>query len=73
MFDLEKRTLIQGGNELPIVRWEVWFLTPKGLANVLGDAIDVCQSIDMDPAACIVPVPVAIDNAGRYEVIMRQT
>jgi hypothetical protein len=70
MFDLEKNVLIQSGKESPIVKWSVWFATPKGLMGNLVAAIQFCKENDWDFHEVVKPVPVAIDELGRYEVII---
>lgn len=71
MFDLDKNVLIQMGKESPIVKWEVLFLTPKGVASDLYTAITFCKYNDWDVNLVIQPVPVATDKLGRCEIIER--
>lgn len=72
MFHLTNKTLTFDSKPLPIKQFTVWFITPMGLIERIDDAIEKCKESDMDPELCIVPVPVAIDEAGRYEVIVRR-
>lgn len=69
MINLEKQTLILFGEEHPIVKWEVWFQTPTGLADKLEDAITSVMKNDFSPNLTIRPVTVATDSAGRYELV----
>jgi len=71
MFNLTERTLIFGGKTLPIVKWEVWFMTPFGLIADLQEANQRCIDNDMNPNQVVSPVPVALDSDERYEVILR--
>jgi len=71
LFDLENRTLTFAGKESTIARWEVWFQTPVGLMTTLTDALNACTQNDFPPNQVIVPVPVAVDADGRYEIIIR--
>lgn len=71
MFDLKNQTLTQGRQTLPIKSWQVFFQCPKGLCTTLEEAIDACEASDWDPNLVICPVCVALDEAGRYEIIMR--
>jgi hypothetical protein len=71
MFDLSEKTLTFDNKPLNIVKWQVWFATPFGLIETLDQAIARCRENDMEPNAIVSPVPVAIDEAGRYEIIMR--
>jgi len=59
------------GKMLPIKRWEVWYQTPFGIIDSLDLAVSKCLENDLDPNALIAPCPVAIDEAGRYEIIVR--
>lgn len=52
----------------PIKCFEVWFKTPKGLCSQRDEAITYVESMDMGEEA-ILPVPVAIDIHGHYEVM----
>ena len=71
MFDLGKGTITFDRKPLPIKKWEVWFMCPFGVIDNLLEAIEKCLENDMMPERIIVPVPVAIDEAGRYEIIVR--
>jgi hypothetical protein len=72
VFDLEKGTLTQYQKECPIVEWQVWYVIPKGVTDSIQEAIRICQENDWGPNAVIQPVPVAIDEDGRYEIIVRR-
>ena len=71
MFDLENQIITFTNRPLPIVKWEVWFMTPFGVIDSIEGAISKCREMDMEPRRVIMPVPVAIDEAGRYEIIVR--
>lgn len=71
MFDLVEGTLTFGNRTLPIVKWEVWFMTPFGLIEHLKDACARCAQNEIEPNGMISPVPVALDSDERYEIIVR--
>lgn len=43
---------------------EVWFQTPKGVTVTLEEALNVVNSMDIDPQLGIRPVPVAVCRRG---------
>lgn len=59
------------GEWVPIVDWKVWFMTPKGVTESYDLAHSMCVECDWDPDLNIIPVPVAFDSLGNYEVIRR--
>lgn len=71
MVDVANQTLRFKGKTLPITAFVVWFMTPFGLIDNLDEAVDKCNENDVPPQAVIVPVPVAIDEEGRYEMVVR--
>ena len=54
-----------------IMKWDVWFVTPFGLATSLDQAVARCIESDLDPEMCIKPVPVALAEDGSYELVAR--
>jgi len=44
------------------------FQTPLGLSRTMEDAKEICEQNDILPNRGIVPVPVAITEAGDWEV-----
>jgi hypothetical protein len=54
----------------PIVKWVVYFQTPKGLYSTLPEAVACAEELCM-PLEGIQPVPVALDAHGHYEVCVR--
>ncbi len=70
-FDFDKETIELGGKTLKMFMWQVWFQTPLGLFQDLAIACQRCKDNNLDPNAVISPCPVAIDEAGRYEIILR--
>lgn len=72
MFDLNGPSLTFNESEVRIKTWEVWFMTPKGLVTDFTEAKNICLANDWEPNLVISPVPVAIDEAGRHEIILRQ-
>lgn len=71
MINVQKQTMGVSGTEVPIGKWEVWYMTFNGLHESHESAVEACLKADLDPNRSIVPVPVAIDAAGRYEVASR--
>jgi hypothetical protein len=54
----------------PIVRFDVYFSTPRGMCTDLGEAIEVCEGMGVDPELNIRPAAVAVADAeGVYELI----
>lgn len=49
-----------GEVEERVSKWEVWFHTPFGLCKDIYEAVEVCKKAELDPEACIVPIPVAV-------------
>jgi len=45
-------------------------MTPVGVIDNLDETLTKCTECDWPPDI-IIPVPVAIDEAGRYEIISR--
>lgn len=70
MILIEENKVRIGGTEERISKWEVWFMTPWGLARTANEAIEACKKAEIDPEAAIVPVPVAVTNA-LYEAYVR--
>lgn len=67
MFNLKLNEL----NSKPIVKWEVHFRTPFGMAKTLAEAVTKCKDSDLDPETCIIPTPMAINNIEEYEYHLR--
>jgi hypothetical protein len=67
----DKGSLGREGVYEEVREWQVWFRTPTGLVgpNELRRAVEICESLDMHPDICIVPVPVAIVNNELWEPI----
>ena len=42
-----------------IVKWDVAWMTPKGLLLKLDDAIAWCKSVDLDPNMILRPIVIA--------------
>lgn len=55
-------------NGVSIIRWEVWFISIKGLYKDVDDAVQVAVQNDFDPALIVRPVSVAIGES-TYEVV----
>ena len=54
----------------PIIDFEVWFSTPRGLCTSIDEAIGVANELGVDPELNIKAFPVAIsDTEGVYEAI----
>lgn len=62
MIDMAKQT-VQG---VPIVRWECWWRTIKGLHKTVEEAIQSAHETEMSPDM-IRSVPVALGANGEYE------
>ncbi len=71
-FNLVSKEIYLAGKTYPITKWEVWFQTPWGMYADLDDAKKKAIENDVDPAAVIIPVPVAIGpEPWIYESIAR--
>lgn len=66
MIDLENNRLILGDKTEPILRWEVYFMTPFGLHTDLASAVQRMKECDM-PVHVIQAHAVAISES-TYEV-----
>lgn len=71
MISLSEGKIVHGDQESEIRTWVVWFMTFNGLHETRISAVDACLKADIDPDRSIVPVPIAIDYKGRYEVASR--
>src|SRR5262245_39553785 len=60
MIELRNSRIVWNGKQLPIQRFEVWFLTPFGMCKLLEEAVQRCVMVDLDPEFNVVPIPVAI-------------
>ena len=71
MVSLEEGIIRLGHKVYEIDRYEVWFSTPRGLSSNIGDAIDVCKVMDVNPEINIKALPVAVakDVENVYEII----
>lgn len=69
------QTMMMGVNSRlkPVVRFAVWWQTPLGLMDDGSRelAIERLKEADLEPALNMVPVSVAIDQEGGYEIIGR--
>lgn len=63
-------TVTMTGESSPVVRWEVWFRTLRGLHTTLAEALMNAAETDMPPEL-IRPVTVAIAENGHYEEVIR--
>lgn len=71
MFNLKAGTLDLGNGRIEkIVRWEVQFRTPFGIAINLPEAVERVESCDLDPETCVLPTAVAITDSGE-EIFLR--
>lgn len=61
-------TIVQGTTTEAILSWEVVFVMPYGWCQTREEAAAACVARDLDPALCVVPVPLA-RGATLYEVI----
>lgn len=59
MIDIPNQRIIRGKNSETIIRWEVYMMTPFGIAETIDEALVICQNRDLDPYLTVVPVPVA--------------
>lgn len=59
-----------GGGEIPIVRWEVWWVTMRGHHKTLAEALVHAEETEMPPEM-IRPVPVAIGPNDEWEPLYR--
>lgn len=72
MINLEQgKMTVDGENWFLISRWEVWFMTPFGVCNQLGQAVRAVKARDMEPDMVIVPVTVAISSNNDVEIVRR--
>lgn len=54
----------------PIKQWTVYFQTPEGLFTELHEAVASAEKLGY-PIEAIQPVPIALDEHGHYEVVVR--
>lgn len=71
MISFSDEELSLNGKPSTITEWQVWFQTPFGLMQSFREAVQKCKENELDPDLVIQPVPVARDQIGRYEVVMR--
>lgn len=56
------------GGAKPIIKFEVWWVTPFGITPDLDYAIAACKSRELDPNGNLIAVPVAVTEE-TYEVV----
>ena len=73
MVDVVTMKMGTSSKEVPIARFEVWWMTSLGLMDGGSRelAIERLKACDLEPAPNMVPVPVAIGSDDSYEIIGR--
>lgn len=70
MVSLQDRLIKLNDIVYPIIGFEVWFSTPRGLCTTLNQAVEIVSSLGLDPELNVKAVSVAIsDHDGVYEAI----
>lgn len=70
MISFTRRTIKLGDKIVDIKEFGVYFRTGFGLHTTIIEAIQCCQSRDLDPEMNIKAVPVAIGVDGSYEELV---
>lgn len=66
MISYTQQQIIINGKARGITAYTVWFRTAFGLHANISDAIQACQSRNIDPEEHITAVPVALANSGEW-------
>lgn len=70
MISLQDMIMKIGTTRYPISSFEVWFKSPRGITPFLHEAIEICESMSLNPEFNIVPQAVAVNKeSGMYEMV----
>ena len=71
MYNLETEEIALDNKVEKIGSYQVWWQVPfKGLFDDREKAIVACRELDLDPAQCLVPVPVGVSET-LYEILIK--